>query len=188
MTDPKPMPVVPPSRSVAERQATFAPDEIFRRIDSIRQSFGPEPSFVEQLISRGARQEAAALHEANAAAVKAKTEMINGLGECIAVYIDAHKGDLTVRAHSFILHTFTGLYRSLTAVIEDTHVAFLDNYSRSVDRIQGVPHLTEEMQREHIERSYKRAMAGMDDSETRFGELLDQLSDEVRRVMKEIGT
>ncbi|MBY0494552.1 MAG: hypothetical protein K2Y23_10070 [Cyanobacteria bacterium] len=154
----------------------------------MRQSFRPEPSLIEQLISREARSEAAALHEVNAAAIRAKTKMIDGLAECIATYVSAHRGDLTVRAHSFILHTFTGLYRGLTAVIEQTHVGLLDNYSRSALRIENIPGLTDEMRRDHSRRAYDRALRAMDASEQRFEELLDQVSAEVRRVIEEIGS
>ena len=169
-------------------QSQFSPDEIFRRIDLVRQSFEPEPGLLAQLLSPSERKHAAALADAKVAAVHARQELIEGLAGCIKTYVDAHRGDLKVRGDAFVLETFAKLTRGLTAIVEQAYLNFLEVYSSSVNRIDLMSNLTEDMKREQKEQAYRRAQDGMRTSQARFERALDELGEQVERVLREIGS
>lgn len=166
----------------------FSPDEIFRRIDQVRQSFEPEPGLLAQLISPSERRYAEALGNAKTAAIRARQELIEGLGNCIATYIQVHRGDLKVRGDAFVLATFAKLTRSLTAIIEESYLGFFETYSASVTKIDGLSNLTAEMKRQLKEEAWQRALDGMRAARSRVERLLDEFGEQVERVLGEIGS
>src|SRR5262245_6253362 len=113
----------------------FDPDEIFQRIDQIRQSFEPEPGLLAQLISPSERGHAAAMATAKVSAVRARQALSDGLAECIRTYVSVHRADLQVRGDAFVLDTFAHLVRSLNVIIEDAYMGFLETFSDVVTRI-----------------------------------------------------
>ncbi len=175
------------SRRAPGEPTRFDPDEIFRRIDALRQSFGPEPSLLEQLLSSSARRHGEAVHSAAISAVKARQVMIDGLAGCIRTFVEVHAGDLKVRGASFVLETFARQSRGLNVIVEETLVGFLETFSSMVARIEAIPNLTEAQKADQIERAYRRAEEGMSASKDRFNTALDELAGQVQSVIREIG-
>lgn len=166
---------------------TFNPEEIFHRIEQVRQGFEPEPGFLEQLFSPSQRRKALAISEAQISAIQARKHLIDGLGECIKTYIDAHRGDLKIRGDAFILETFARLLRELTVIVEQAYVNFYEVYSTSAAKIDSIPRLTDQMKQEVKTEAWHRAVQGVAASKARFDTALDELSTQVESVIREIG-
>jgi hypothetical protein len=164
----------------------FDPDEIFRRVDQLRQNFGPEPSLMEQILSPSARRHAEAINAAVISAVRARQTLIDGLADCVRTYIEVHRGDLKIRGASFVLETCARQTRGLSVLLEEMYVGHLETYSAIVARIDALSNLTPEMKEDQKQRAYRRAEEGMDASKARFDGALDELSAQVQGVMREI--
>lgn len=164
----------------------FDPDEIFRRVDQLRQNFGPEPSLMEQILSPSARRHAEAINAAVISAVRARQTLIDGLADCVRTYIEVHRGDLKIRGAAWVLETCAKQTRGLNVTLEEAYVGFLETYSSMVARIDAIPNLTPEMREDQKQRAYRRAEEGMDASKARFDAALDVLSAQVEGVMREI--
>ena len=170
--------------------ARINPDDIFKRIDKVREGMARElePSFLSQLVSSDKRRQARVIAEAKESAIRARRELIDGLAGAIKVYVDAHVGDLRVRAHAHVTATFTEMLQSLARAMEATHVSFLDAFSVSVDRIAVIPNLTEEQRASQVRLAWDRVERAQRRGEETFEQILDALREQVVQIVSEIGT
>lgn len=175
------------SVSATPRSSKFSPEEIFRRIDEVRRGLDTEPSLLEQFLSPNARKRAAALQEAAISAAKARQKLIDGLGDCIKTYIDAHRGDLKTRGGAFVLETFARLMKQLHVVAEDLYINYPETYSRSVSRIDALTNLDDSQREQQKKLAWERANRGEAASRQRLDAALDELGVQVERVVREIG-
>jgi hypothetical protein len=169
--------------------ARITPEEIFRRIDDVRGSLGDDlqPGVLARIFLRPERERARAINEAKTSAVRARKELIDGLGDAIKTYIDIHKGDLKIRGAGFVIATFAEMLHSLNRIMESSYVGFLETYSSALDRIQRIPNLTEEQQKAQISAAYRRAETAIEDSQRTFASTLEALRIQVVSVVEEIG-
>jgi hypothetical protein len=164
----------------------FTPDEIFEKIDQLRSGFEPAPSFIEQLLSAGTRDYARAIEEAKISAIKARKDLIDGLRECIRIYVDAHAGDLKVRAIDFVTETFDKIMLHLASVNDKVISGYYDVFLEFVDDIKK-KNLPLDMQQTAIESAEKRLKMRVDKSVVSIMKILDNLTEEVIRFSHEIG-
>ncbi len=176
-----------PTKKQHEEVSKFTPEEIFDRINKIRDTFPEEPTILEQWFSAGKRDLARQISKAQSEALSARRELIKGLTTCISVYIDAHRADLKVRSSGYITATFTKLTGSLYDVNEQVLAGFLDSYSIFAERIEGNPKLNDEQKKELIKDSYRRAVSRINIQETSFNQILEQIRIEVNRMITEMG-
>lgn len=170
------------------RLTKFDLEEVLGRIDHIRQTgFGPEPTFIEGLISSGARDRRQAIEEARISAIKARKDLIDSLSSAIAVYVDTHKADLKVRGAAFVLATFEQLTRDLNSINESVITNYLQVYAQAVDDIEKIPHLTDDMRKQALENAYRRSQTRAARTEQSFYEVLDNLAEQVKKLSNEIG-
>jgi hypothetical protein len=183
--------VLNPANVVNNRQhmpmEKINPDEIFKKIDDLKTGFGIEPSFLEQLFLPGARNYAQEIARAKSAVVHARKELIDGLSGAINIYVDAHAADLKLRTKEFILETFQRIFLTISNTNEDIIIGFFEIYSQFVDRIQPIPNLSAEMVEKAIRRAGERALDREQKSISTLNQSLDALTDQVIKLMAEIG-
>lgn len=164
----------------------FTPDEIFQKIDQLRSGFEAPPTLVEQFLSAGKRDYARAIEEAKISAIKTRKALIDGLGTCVKIYVDAHAGDLKVRAIEFVTETFDRIMLHLEGVSDEVISGYYDLYLKFTDEIKrkNLPHDIED-------EALKRAIARLRTRERRndesIGKILDNLTNEVIRFSQEVG-
>jgi len=166
----------------------WTPEEIFQRIEEVRKSFDPEPTLFEQIISPGARAQAAAIRQAMVSAVHARRDVIEGLRRCIKTFIDAHHGDLKVRGAAFVTETLVTQFNSLHRVMEDSHVHLFHVYSEQCEKYDGIPNLSEGDKARLKDEARSRAWGTMKSNEERFSRILDDIREQVSRAVVEIGS
>lgn len=170
------------------QQMTFTVEELLTKIDQVKQTgFGPEPGFLDIIISPGSRDLKRTIEEAKASAIRARKELIDGLASCIVVYIDTHKADLKVRGSAFVTTTFVGLTGKLNSIVESVITGFFETYSRTVEDYERIPNLTDEVKQELRQNALERARRITELSQTSFFEILDNLKGQVIKLSNEIG-
>ena len=167
--------------------AKFTPEEIFERIEQLRESLPAEPTVLEQWFSAGKRDLAKQISQTQVETLAARRELIRGLTTCVSVYVDAHRSDLRVRSSGYITATFVKLTGSLYEVNEQVMISFLDSYSSFVQQIDGNSNLDESQKRDLIANAYRRAIARINTQESSFNDILDQIRTEVNRMIAELG-
>lgn len=164
----------------------FTPDEIFQQIDKLRSGFEPAPTLVEQLLSAGKRDYARAIEDAKISAIKARKDLINGLGTCVKIYVDAHAGDLKVRAVEFVTETFDRIMLHLESVSDEVIAAYYDLYMDFVDEIKRKK-LPPDIEDEALKSAFVRLQTRQSRSDASIGKILDNLTNEVIRFSQEVG-
>lgn len=167
---------------------TFSVDELLAKIDQVKnQGYGPEPAFIERLVSPSARELGRAIDEAKTSSIRVRTELIQGLGSCLAVFVDCHKADLKVRGSSFVAATFSKLIGNLNAISESTITSFFDTYSQAVDQYRLIPNLSESMREALSKKAWDRALRIAEVNENAFYDIVCNLRDQVIKLSNEIG-
>ena len=164
----------------------FTPDEKFQKIDQLRSGFESAPSLLEQFLSAGKRDYARAIEDAKISAIKARKDLIDGLGKCVKVYVDAHAGDLKVRAIDFVTETFDKIMLHLASVNDKVISGYYDVFLEFVEDIKK-KNLPQDMQLAAIESAKNRLKMREDKSAESIVKILDNLTQEVIKFSSEIG-
>lgn len=171
-----------------QSQMVFTPEELLDRIDAVsKKGFGPEPSILETLIHPGARELKRTIDDAKASAIRTRKELIDGLGGCLAIYVDSHRADLKVRGSVFVSRTFVDLTGKLNAIVEATITNFYETYSLEYDKYESIRNLTEDVKIGLRERALERAHRITDLSQSAFFDILTALKQQVIKLSEEIG-
>lgn len=165
----------------------FSPDEIFEKIDQLRSGFEPAPALLEQFLSAGKRDYARAIEEAKISALRSRKDLIDGLGKCIKIYVDAHAGDLKVRAVDFVTETFDRIALHLASVNDKVISGYYDLFLEFVEDIQRKKNLPRDLQVAAIEGAKIRLKMRENRSVESIMKILDNLTQEVIRFSNEIG-
>lgn len=171
-----------------QTQMAFTPDELLAKIDAVKKvGFGPEPSFFEVLLSPGCRDLKKSIEEAKMSAIRARKELIDGLGGCISIYIDTHRADLKVRGSGFVSKTFVELTCKLNDIVETSITNFYEIYSRQYDDLERIKNLSEPVRQELRAKALERAHRIADLSQSAFFDILEALKMQVIKLSEEIG-
>ena len=176
----------PVKKPIGEVQK-FTPEEIFEKIEQLRETFPAEPTILEQWLSAGKRDLAKQITQAQVETLTARRELIKGLTSAISIYVDAHKADLRVRSSGYITATFVRLTGSLYDVNEQVMVSFMDSYSGFARQITGNIDLDASQKEDLIQNAYRRALSRINIQEESFNEILEQIRVEVNRMIAELG-
>ncbi len=170
------------------KMTKFDLEEVLNKIESIKQQgFGPEPSFLETVLSAGARERRQAIEDARISAIKVRKDLIDSLSGAIAVYVDTHKADLKVRGSTFVTASFSQQILNLTKIVEETITGMYEIYDKTYDDIQRIKNLTEEQKKEIIFNAFARASKREVLHEESFREICSNLAELVTRLSNEIG-
>ena len=164
----------------------FTPDEIFEKIDQLRSGFEPAPALLDQFLSAGKRDYARAIEEAKISAIKTRKALIDGLGTCVKIYVDAHAGDLKVRAVEFVTETFDRITLHLESVSDEVISGYYDLYMKFVDEIKRkkLPH---ELEEEALKSAIARLRTREKRSSESIGKIFNNLTNEIIRFSQEVG-
>lgn len=162
------------------------PEDIFKRIDQIRDSIKePPPNLLKRMIIPGARELADEITRVKQEAIAARRKLIDALSSSIDLYVDAHKDELKIRSTIFVVTTFSELRTELFRANESSIISFFETYGSLVDRINALDDLTEQEKRDLIESAYKRAQEETAGSERTYLSILDLISEQVRSMVSE---
>src|SRR5262245_40895604 len=164
----------------------ISPEEIFSKIDELQQGFQPEPGLLRRLMSPTARDEQAAIAEARVSAICARKDLIDGLRSCIMIYIDAHAADLRVRRSTFVAQTMAVQIDLLEELVERLYAHRFEVCSEHCRRLDQIPGLTAEQLAELKRKAYQRAEDSVDQSAERIRRVLDDIREQVSRIVAEI--
>ena len=171
-----------------QTQMAFTVDELLAKIDAVKkEGFGPEPSLFEVLLHPGARDLKRTIEDAKASAIKARKELIDGLGGCISIYIDTHSADLKIRGAGFVTKTFVDLTGKLNGILESAITNFYETYSRQYDEYERINNLSEPVRLELRIKALERAHRIAEMSQSAFFDILDSLKMQVIKLSEEIG-
>ncbi len=173
--------------SLTEIPQKISPDAIFQKIDLLRDSIREvPPNFMERVLSRDARERNTAIEQARIAAIKSRTQLIQGLSTSLNVYVQTHANQFKITASSFLSAQLAKQTENLQQANESTISSFFETYSVVVERISKIPNLTENQRRDQIERAYTRANTATDRQEKIFNSILDDLARQVKSMVEQI--
>lgn len=171
-----------------QTQMAFTVDELLSKIDAVKkEGFGPEPSFLETLLHPSSRDLKKSIEDAKASSIRARKELIDGLGGCISIYIDTHRADLKVRGAGFVTKTFVDLTGKLNGIVESSITNFYETYSRQYDDLERIKNISEPIREELRKKALERAHRITDLSQSAFFDILEALKNQVIKLSEEIG-